>query len=307
MERRQKFCHKSRHHDLLISLKADNDNRLDNYYPIKTTTMLKNYILIAWRNLTKQKGTTFISVFGLGCAVGCCLVAYLFIEQVWFKGMLQPNKNEIFQLTYTAEKEEGKVSYGTVADPIAEFLPEALPHIKAQTRIKTGFPILIHNLESFNQRALYVDRGFMEMFSYKMAYGHPYALAKANEVILTQDLSEKLFGDANPIGEDITLILNGQETLYKVGGVLNQLNDMELFNFDLLVNLETVKPANPALSLKESWESESWTFVHLEEGDHQGQLQSGLNEIKRRQNEINPESPYLSLDLVAFTDLVKQS
>lgn len=130
--------------------------------------MWKNYILIAWRNLIKQKGTTFISVFGLACAVGCCLVAYLFVEQIWFKGMLQPNKNEIYQLTYTAEKEEGKVTYGTVADPIAEFLPKEFSQIKAQTLVKSGFPILIHNLESFNQRAIYVDPGFMEMFSYKI-------------------------------------------------------------------------------------------------------------------------------------------
>jgi|GEM_PF-3861988 len=35
--------------------------------------MFENYFKIAWRNLIKQKGTTFISVFGLACAVGCCL------------------------------------------------------------------------------------------------------------------------------------------------------------------------------------------------------------------------------------------
>ncbi|WP_194776851.1 ABC transporter permease [Pararhodonellum marinum] len=269
--------------------------------------MLKNYITIAWRNLIKQKGTTFISVFGLACAVGCCLVAYLFIEQIWFKGMLQPNKNEIYQLTYTAEKEEGKVTYGTVADPIAEFLPEEFSQIKTQTQVKSGFTLLIHNLESFNQRTMYVDPGFMEMFSYQMEYGYAQALAKPDQVILTYELSEKLFGDSNPIGQDLSLVLNGQETQYKVGGVMNQLNDMEMFNFDLLVNIETIKPLNDALSLKEAWDSESWTFVQLQKGVNPDQLQSGLEEIKRRQNEINPERPYLRLDVVAFTDLVKKS
>lgn len=269
--------------------------------------MIKNYILIAWRNLIKQKETTFISVFGLACAVGCCLVAYLFIEQVWFKGMHQPNKNEIYQLTYTAEKAEGKVTFGTVADPIAEFLPEEFPHIKSQTQVKSGLTVLIHNLESFNQRAIYVDPGFMEMFSYKMEYGYPLALSNPEQVILTFELSEKLFGDTNPIGQDLTLVLNGQESHHKVGGVMKKLNDMEMFNFDLLVNIETIKSSNNALSLKESWDSKSWTFIQLQKGVNPEQLQSGLEEIKRRQNEINPESPYFRLDLVAFTDLVKKS
>lgn len=269
--------------------------------------MLKNYFKIAWRNLVKQKGTTFISVFGLACAVGCCLVAYLFIEQVWFKGMLQPNKNEIYQLTYTSEKEEGKVTFGTVADPIAELLPAEFSQIKAQSKVKSGFPIVIHNLESFNQRAMYVDPGFMEMFSYTMEYGYPLALSKPDQVILTYELSEKLFGKTNPLGQEISLVLNGEETFFKVGGVMQKLNDMEMFNFDLLVNIETNKSSNNALPLKESWDSESWTFIQLQKGVNPDQLQTGLEEIKRRQNEINPENPYLSMDLVAYTDLVKKS
>jgi ABC-type antimicrobial peptide transport system permease subunit len=269
--------------------------------------MLKNYIKIAWRNLIKQKGTTFISVFGLACAVGCCLVAYLFIEQVWFKGMLQPNKNEIYQLTYTAEKEEGKVTFGTVADPILELLPGKFSQINAQCRVKSGPSIVIHNLESFNQRAMFVDPGFMEMFSYQMEYGYPFAVAKPDQVILTYELSEKLFGNTNPLGQEISLVLNGEETLFKVGGVMQKLNDMEMFNFDLLVNIETISSSQHALPLKETWNSESWTFIQLQKGANPDQLHSGLEEIKRRQNEINPESPYLKLDLVAFTDLVKEA
>ncbi|MFD2035038.1 ABC transporter permease [Belliella marina] len=269
--------------------------------------MLKNYILIAWRNLVKQKWTTFISVFGLACAVGCCLVAYLFIEQVWFKGMLQPNKNEIYQLTYTVEKEEGKVKFGTVAEPISELLSDEFSQIKAQTQVRSGFPILIHDLESFNQRAMYVDPGFVEMFSFKMKYGYPLALSNPDQVILTYELSEKLFGNANPIGQEITLVLNGKETFHKVGGVMKKLNDMEMFNFDLLVNIENIQSTVNALSLKESWNSELWIFLQLEKDISPNQLQSGLEEIKRRQNEINPESPYLSLDLEAYTDLVKKS
>jgi len=269
--------------------------------------MFKNYFKIAWRNLIKQKGTTFISVFGLACAVGCCLVAYLFIEQVWFKGMLQPNRNEIYQLTYTVEKEEGKVSFGTVAEPISELLSEEFSQIKAHTQVKSEFPVLIHDLESFNQRAMYVGPGFMEIFSYNMEYGSPLALSKTYQVILTYELSEKIFGKSNPIGQDLSLVLNGQEAKYKVGGVMKKLNDMELFSFDILVNIETIKSANNVLPLKESWDSESWTFIQVEKGISSDQLQSGLDEIKRRQNEINPESPYLSLDLVAFTDLVAKS
>src|SRR5690606_33977812 len=111
------------------------------YY--NNAAMLKNYFKIGWRNLIKQRGTTFISVFGLACAVGCCMVAYLFIAQVWFKGMLQPNKDEIYQLTYTVEGENGLVNYGSIAEPISELIPGKLGEVKNHTRVSVDFSILI--------------------------------------------------------------------------------------------------------------------------------------------------------------------
>jgi putative ABC transport system permease protein len=276
------------------------------HYSSNSTAMFKNYLKIGWRNLLKQKSTTFISVFGLASAVGCCLVAYLFIANIWFKGMLQPNKNEIYQLTYTIDEEEGKVTYGTVGEPIAELLSNEFTQIKSQSRVKQGFPILIYQTESFHQRVNYVDPGFMDMFVYRMEYGYPQALTEPDQVILTFELSEKLFGDTHPVGQEISLVTDGEEKRYKVGGVMKKLNDMEIFNFDLLVNLESIESAKPEVSLKESWDSELWTFVQLEKGVGPTELQAGLASIKKRQNEINSGNPYLSLDLIAYTDLVYQ-
>ncbi|MDG1276687.1 MAG: ABC transporter permease [Algoriphagus sp.] len=277
-----------------------------NYYTSNSTAMFKNYLKIGWRNLLKQKATTFISVFGLASAVGCCLVAYLFIANIWFKGMLQPNKNEIYQLTYTIDEEEGKVTYGTVAEPIAELLSNEFTQIKSQSRVKQGLPILIYQTESFYQRVNYVDPGFMDMFVYRMEYGYPQALTEPDQVILTFELSEKLFGDTHPVGQEISLVTDGEEKRYKVGGVMKKLNDMEIFNFDLLVNLESIESEKPQVSLKQSWDAELWTFVQLEKGVNPAELQAGLASIKKRQNEINSGNPYLSLDLIAYTDLVYQ-
>lgn len=41
--------------------------------------MLKNYILVAYRNLSKNKSHVIINVMGSGIAIACCLIAYLLI------------------------------------------------------------------------------------------------------------------------------------------------------------------------------------------------------------------------------------
>lgn len=277
-----------------------------NEFPANPSAMFKNYLKIGWRNLLKQKLTTFISVFGLASAVGCCLVAYLFIEQIWFKGMLQPNKDEIYQLTYTIEEEDGKVTYGTVAEPITELLLQEFSQIKSQTRVDLGFPVLIYKTESFYQRVNYVDPGFMEMFSYRMEHGYPEALQEPGQVILTYELSEKLFGDSYPVGQELTLVTDGKEVEYTVGAVLEKRNDMDMFTFDLLANFESMASTRDQMPTQDAWNSELWTFIHLEEGTDPNQLQAGLNAIKKSQNEINPEKPYLRLDLLPYTDIVYQ-
>ncbi len=277
------------------------------YHTYNQGAMLKNYFKIGWRNLIKQKGTSFISVFGLACAVGCCMVAYLFIAQIWFKGMHQPNKDEIYQLTYTAEGENGIVTYGAIGRPIAELIPEKLSQVKSHSQVSVDFSILIQNNESYNQRSMFVDPAFMEMFVYRMDYGYPGALVEPDQVILTHELSEKLFADTHPIGQELSLVVNGEEKLYTVGGVLADLHDMDMFNFDLLVNIETHPNSIVDLPLKDAWNSELWTFVQVEDGADISQMRTGFAEMTSIQNKINPEKPYKSVQLEAFTDLVRNS
>ncbi|MBB6325522.1 ABC-type antimicrobial peptide transport system permease subunit [Algoriphagus iocasae] len=269
-----------------------------------TGVMIRSYFKIGWRNILKQKGTTFISVFGLSCAVGCCIVAYLFIANIWFKGLNQPNKDELYQLVYTAEEADGLVTYGTVAQPISELIPNNLNQVKDHTRIMMEFPLLIQNNESFYQRTLYVDPSYMDMFKYRMEYGYPGALREADQVILTHQLSEKLFGDKHPIGQELSLVVDGEEKLFKVGGVLEDLKDMDMFNFDLLVNFESHPGAANDASLKDAWSKELWTFIQVEEGADISRIESDLGEITKIQNQVDPENPYVKMGLIAYPDII---
>ncbi|MBN7815975.1 FtsX-like permease family protein [Algoriphagus pacificus] len=266
--------------------------------------MIRSYFKIGWRNILKQKGTTFISVFGLSCAVGCCIVAYLFIANIWFKGLNQPNKDEIYQLVYTTEEVEGPVTYGTVAEPVAELIPDNLNKVKNHTKVLMEFPLLIQDNESYYERSLYVEPSYMEMFQYRMEFGYPGALRETDQVILTHQLSEKLFGDINPIGQELSLVINGEEKLYKVGGVLQDLKDMDMFNFELLVNIESHPYRTTDIPLKDAWSNELWTFIQVGEGAEIDQLESELDVFTQIQNEINPDKPYTKMGLIAYSDII---
>ena len=42
--------------------------------------MLRNYLKVAWRNLLRHKGYSFINIFGLAAGLGSCLMMLLWVR-----------------------------------------------------------------------------------------------------------------------------------------------------------------------------------------------------------------------------------
>ncbi len=278
--------------------------RKPTYYTNTHTAMFKSYFKLGWRNLRKQKLTTFISVFGLSTAVACSLVAYLFIEQIWFKGMNQENKEELHQLVYKIEKEEGIITNGTIAKPVYDWLNETSQIQHGLTRVMRGSNVLIHNNETYFPRTQFVDSDYMEMFSYGIQSGYAGALEDPNQVILSSEFAERLFGDAPAIGQEISLIIAEEEKFFQVAAVLEPMKDIEIFEFEVLAHFDAIWAKNADLTLKDQWKQEAWTFIRVKDESELVALNSSFDQIKADQNQINPDQPYLEVSTIPFTELV---
>ncbi|MFN8691579.1 MAG: hypothetical protein ACK5XL_16420, partial [Cyclobacteriaceae bacterium] len=65
--------------------------------------MIKNYLLITFRNLSKNRLFIFIKIFGMGMAVACCITAYLNwgYSARWDEG--QVNADRIYRVQFWRE------------------------------------------------------------------------------------------------------------------------------------------------------------------------------------------------------------
>lgn len=277
------------------------------YYHLNTIDMLKNYFKIGWRSLLKQKGTSFLNVFGLACAVACCLVAYLFIEGVWFKGKYHENKDELFLLTNTVEEETGFQRHGAVSAPLAQRIAQDVPDVKQTVRINIENPVINHKNESFRERTLFVDPQFMDMFTYTMEAGYSGALNEPHQVILTASVARKFFGDIHPIGQDLEILINGKPKQFVVGGVMEDLPSTAIFNFGVLVNNENMYVDYANSSLQEQWERGAWVFVQSEKDANHAKQQEALSRVLAKQQEIFPDDHYIDLQMEPLNTLVKNA
>lgn len=272
-----------------------------------TIGMLKNYFKIGWRNLLKQKASSFINVFGLSCAIGCCLVAYLFISSIWFRGDFHENKEEIYLITHTSMLTDYEQKFGATSVPLADKIKNELSAVKETVRVGRGSVVLKTKGDTFSEIGQFVDPEFMKMFTYKVKYGSAEALNDPNQVIITEKTALKLFGNAYPVGEAIQMKVKGELKTFSVGAVLTDLPINRMFRFDILISYHNIDKATEHYALDQRWDEQAWVFVQIDKNDFSDAVKEDFDQLKVAQNQAVPTKEYLGIQLLPFTDIIKET
>jgi putative ABC transport system permease protein len=161
--------------------------------------MLKNYLTIAWRNIVKNKGISFINVAGLALGMACSLLIFLWVDGQMSTDKSQPNKDRIFRL------EEGDwADLQTSYRKVLETFPEIEKYVQFSSWEK---PILRIGDRLFDSRDLvFADDAVFEVFKFRFLRGNPEgALKDPSSLVLARSEAERLFGSEDPMGKTIIL------------------------------------------------------------------------------------------------------
>src|SRR5688572_12941666 len=168
--------------------------------------MLKNYFKVSFRGLMKNPVNSFINVFGLAVAIGLAVFAYGFARWTYSTDQFHENKHSVYLTTFFANRDGVDQQYGTTPRPLGEMLRQDFSQIKNVCRIEDRNVVMKYEDNVFHQRVRYVDPPFLEMFTFPLKWGTAKSLEDVNSIILSENMSEKYFGDENPIGRTILMI-----------------------------------------------------------------------------------------------------
>ncbi len=185
--------------------------------------MFKNFLKIAFRNLWRNKGYTAISIGGLAIGLAGFILILLYADYEFSYDKWLPDYKQIYRAEYDANF-DGKESFrgSLLPDGMAAAGVATVPEIEAGTRVANEEMILKSGDRQITAKHCYFgDSSFFDVFRYRFLYGNPHtALDAPASLVLTRALSEKLFGNENPVGKSLYL-LNEEMTL-KVTGVLKE-------------------------------------------------------------------------------------
>jgi len=227
--------------------------------------MIKNYLKVAFRNIRRHKGFSFINIAGLAIGLACCLLI-----TIWVLDELSYDKfHENAANLYRVEEDQhysSRIFYVYVTPyPLGPALKAEIPEIIDATRVVgTGGVLFKYGENSFFEpggRA--VDPSFLKMFTYPLVNGDKTtALDSPFSVVLSEDLAVKYFGTDDPIGKVITL--NNQHE-FTVTGVLKNIPHNSYLQFDFLIPYEILRISGR--TNEEDFGSNSiFTFVQLPDG-----------------------------------------
>ena len=187
--------------------------------------MLKNYILIAFRQFTRHKMFSALNVFCLAIGISfCLLMGQYFLHEKAVNGDLRNVRQQYFITSNWKIKETGPQI--TTVGPLAKSL-------------KTNYPDLVSNYYRFNPVTTVVSAGdkhfkedvaigdttLVNMYGFPVLYGDlEHAFVNNSSAVITEELAMKLFGQKNAINQTVTFTTtNGTTQDYKVTAVLKSM------------------------------------------------------------------------------------
>jgi len=248
-------------------LKRRFNSQSDTHYPTSYTyspAMIRNYFKIAFRNLLKHKGYSFINIFGLAMGMAVAMLIGLWVWDELSYDKYHKNYDRIAKVMQRGVFNGDFGAGGHMPLPLGNELRTVygtdFTHVVMSSW--TNEHILAYGDKKFTKMGNYLSPEAPDMFSLKMLKGTRAGLKDPSSILLSESVALALFDDTEPIGKIIKI---DNKLNVKVTGVYEDLpyntefRDMTFIApWDLYVSTESwVKRAQD----NAEWNNNSWQML----------------------------------------------
>ena len=216
--------------------------------------MLKNNLKIAWRNIKRNKGYSFLNVSGIAIGLAAFWLIALYVADELSYDRSFTNSEQIFRVAQHANWDNGKMDIALTSPPFAVALKNEFPEVEEAVRINIeGGDLINYGNKSINQEGIwFAENTFFALFDYPFLYGNgAAALVNPGTIVITESLAIKIFGDASKAINE-TIALGNQKQPIKITGVIKDLPQNSHLKFSAIRSFA-----------REDLRSENWNAAFL--------------------------------------------
>ncbi len=245
--------------------------------------MIKNYLIVAIRNLMRHKLYTSINVLGLAIGLACGILILLYIQQEFSVNRAHTLGDRIYKVI-REQRGSTQTSYteGT-SGALSSVLEETFPEVETTVRIWRWTVSVQYGERKDRYLLALVDDNFLDVFNFPLIKGDSEtAFRTPYSAVITDDMAQHLFGDMDPMGQTVSIDNRSFPGEYTVTGIVKAPHLSSGLYFQILsTTIPSVEETQEVWTL---WRpTQSWrpvkTFVLLKAGQNAETLQAKMQPL----------------------------
>ena len=210
--------------------------------------MIKNWITVAWRNIRRQRATSFLNTGGLALGIAGSTVLFLLITYLLSIDQYHQNADKIHRVVQESIRKGESFYTRGIQTPLPDAFREDFQEIEQSVFISRDFEGALLGVDDPNmgmrfheqpEGVAYTENSFFKIFDRPLLRGNKETvLLNPNEVVVSETVAKTLFPDESALGKEI---LVNKETNMVIVGVMEDFPENTDFPFDVFISYPTVK------------------------------------------------------------------
>jgi hypothetical protein len=224
--------------------------------------MFRNYFKTTIRNLWRNKGNSFLNIFGLAIGITCAALIFLWAEDEITYDNTHVKRNRIYQVLENQKYDAYVFTHGSTPAPMAPAMKAEIPGVAGTCRTSEGQSSQLFTIgdKPVYASGLYAEPSLFTLFTLPFVEGNAqHAFSQLHSLVLTETAARKFFGaEKNVVGKTVR-VDNKQD--YVVSAVVKDNPSNSSLQFEWVAPFQIFYEKNPWL---ESWSNQAvTTYVEL--------------------------------------------
>jgi putative ABC transport system permease protein len=243
--------------------------------------MIKNLLIVAFRNFRKDKWYSLLNVLGLMIGITFSLFLIFYINDELSFDSHHKNADRVYRINSYIHEKDKNTNWTLTQLVLGPQVKNDYPEVEQMVRFISRERTLFKNGENnfYETKIYYADSTIFKIFTHKFLEGSPAtALQAPFDIVITKSLAEKYFGKSTPaVGKSLRTIYD----VYKVTGVIEDVPGNSHIRYDMLISLSTFLKTNGNGGA--NWGNFfTFTYVLLKPGASAQAFNKKLEEVYRK-------------------------
>jgi len=246
--------------------------------------MVKNYLKIAFRNLTKNKFFSAINIAGMTIGMASFFIISLYVFDELQYDEYHPDKDRTFRLYDIRTGSDGTINKYPVVPPVfAATLKEDFPQIESTLRLMDSYGDVLVNIGGENRfyqsGAIYAETSVFDMLSIDLVQGNAKtALVEPQRIAISESFANKHFDKGRALNSTIQI----GEVEYTVSGIFKDIPEHSHLQTDMIMSISSLFQHWTAARLNNWVWQQFFTYIKLKEGSDWQKLEGQLPDFAKR-------------------------